>query len=420
MKKRLLAGIMACVIAASVLVTGCGGSKDVKDGTFTPTKTIQWMCTSSAGGGSDIFTRKISDIMTAQNLVNGQTIVVTNKTDGSGEVGRNEVAGLKKNADYQLLTFNSGDLMPMVTNTKNRSSNFRILAVMAVDKKLLFKGKDAKYDTFADVIDAVKAGNKVVIGGSKGDDIATYQALIAELGLSEDQLTYITYDSTGDAITAALGGHVEFVIAKPAAASEYVEAGSLIPILAMGLSALFLKEFPTLRQILFSFLPVAGVVIIILAGSSSGAIQPVGILFVLSACFLSAIQRVINRKAAVNFSAFERTYFTICSSCLFFTANAVHQLGGDAMKLLYYATIPGFIIPVLILSIFCSVTCNILVNYAAGKMSVGRLAAFSNLQTMWSMFAGVLFLREPFGLSSFIGSVLIIYGIWHVTKRNIP
>lgn len=88
MKKRLLAGIMAGVMAASVLVTGCGGSKDVKDGTFTPTKTIQWMCTSSAGGGSDIFTRKISDIMTAQNLVKGQTIVVTNKTDGSGEVGR--------------------------------------------------------------------------------------------------------------------------------------------------------------------------------------------------------------------------------------------------------------------------------------------------------------------------------------------
>ena len=67
---------------------------------------------------------------------------------------------------------------------------------------------------------------------------------------------------------------------------------SLIPILAMGLSALFLKEFPTLRQILFSFLPVAGVVIIILAGSSSGAIEPVGILFVLSACFLSACTSV--------------------------------------------------------------------------------------------------------------------------------
>lgn len=88
---------------------------------------FSWMCTSSAGGGSDIFTRKIGDIMTAENLVNGQTIVVTNKTDGAGEVGRNEVANHENNADYQLLTFNSGDLMPMVQNTKNRAANFVFL-----------------------------------------------------------------------------------------------------------------------------------------------------------------------------------------------------------------------------------------------------------------------------------------------------
>ena len=232
MKKKLMATVLAGVMAVSMLATGCGGSKDIKDGKFTPSKSIQWMCTSSAGGGSDIFTRKIGDIMTAENLVNGQTIVVTNKTDGAGEVGRNEVATMKNNADYQLLTFNSGDLMPMVQNTKNRSSNFRILAIMAVDKQLLFKGQGAKYDKFEDVIAAVQNGEKVVIGGSKGDDIATYQALVAELGVSEDTLTYITYDSTGNAITAALGGHVEYVISKPAAASEYVEAGSLVPILA--------------------------------------------------------------------------------------------------------------------------------------------------------------------------------------------
>ena len=132
--------------------------------------------------------------------------------------------------------------MPMVQNTKNRSSNFRILAIMAVDKQLLFKGENTSYDTFADVIAACQAGTKVVIGGSKGDDIATYQALLAELGIGEDVLTYITYDSTGDAITAALGGHVELVISKPAAASEYVEAGSLIPVLA-------LADAPTLSEV---------------------------------------------------------------------------------------------------------------------------------------------------------------------------
>lgn len=193
---------------------------------------------------------------------------------------------------------------------------------------------------------------------------------------------------------------------------------SLVPILAMGLSAAFLKEFPASRQVFFSFFPVAGVIIITLTGSASGTIRPVGILFVLSACILSAIYRVLNRKASCEFSAIERAYFTIFSSCLFFTADALHGLEGNVEKLLHYVTIPGFIIPVLILSFFCSVTCNILVNYAAGKMSVGKLAAFSNLQTMWSMFAGVLFLKEPFGWSSFIGSLLILYGIWQVTKSK--
>ena len=65
----------------------------------------------------------------------------------------------------------------------------------------------------------------MVIGGSKGDDIATYDALLEELGLTEDQMGYITYDSTGDAITAALGGNLDFVISKPASASQYVESG---------------------------------------------------------------------------------------------------------------------------------------------------------------------------------------------------
>ena len=127
---------LALTLASLMLLTlaACGDS-----GAFTPSKTVTWTCTSSAGGGSDIFSRKISEIMTNEGLVNGQTIVVSNETDGAGEIGRNKIATMKAgDADYNLLTFNSGDLMPMVQNTKNRAANFRILAIMAVDKQLLF------------------------------------------------------------------------------------------------------------------------------------------------------------------------------------------------------------------------------------------------------------------------------------------
>jgi putative tricarboxylic transport membrane protein len=242
--------LAAGVIAVSLITGGCS-SNQASSGPFVPKENVSWVVTSKPGGGSDIYTRMISDIMVSEKMLD-QTILVTNKTDGGGEIGRNEVANTKgKKADYTLLTFNSGDLMPMVQNTANRSKNFRILAIMAVDKQLIFKGEKTKYQDFSQAIEAAKNGKKVVIGGSKGDDIATYEAMLAEIGLTQNQMSYITYDSTGDAITAILGGHIEFVISKPAAASEYVEAGSLIPVLALAEERYTgnLADAPTLSEI---------------------------------------------------------------------------------------------------------------------------------------------------------------------------
>lgn len=201
---------------------------------FKPTQNIDWIVTSSPGGGSDIYTRMIGDILTRQNLINGKTILVNNQTDGGGEVGRLSVSRTTgKKADCTLLTFNSGDLMPMVQNTANRLANFTPIAVMAVDKQLLYIGEQSKYKSFAEVIAAVKAGGNVVIAGSKGDDVATYNLLIKELGFTEMQMAFITNAATSDAITAILGGHVDLVMSKPAAADQYVAAGKLTPVLAL-------------------------------------------------------------------------------------------------------------------------------------------------------------------------------------------
>ena len=197
--KKLMALSLALLMTLSLVACGSkteqpstgSNSSDAEATGFVPSKNVTWICTSSAGGGSDIFSRQIADIMKNEDLVNGQTIVISNETDGSGEVGRNKVATMKAgDADYTLLTFNSGDLMPMVQNTKNRSSNFRILAIMAVDKQLMFScpASDAKTDyakaggdqnDFAAAIEAAKNGTFVVIGGSKGDDTVSYTHLRA-------------------------------------------------------------------------------------------------------------------------------------------------------------------------------------------------------------------------------------------------
>ena len=232
-KKAVLTFPVLFMVIAGILFAG-GSTESKKGEGFAPAKDVEWYCTSSPGGGSDIFTRTIIDVIAKEKLLDTNFVVVY-KTDGAGEVGRLQVSRIRtgSQANNTLLTFNSGDLWPMVKNTGQRIKNFTPISHMAADKHLVFKGEYSKYNTFNEVINAVKAGQKVVMAGSKGDDIACYEALIEELGFTKNQVAYIINDSSADAITSILGGHVDLLISKPAASSQYVEAGKITPILAL-------------------------------------------------------------------------------------------------------------------------------------------------------------------------------------------
>ena len=140
MTLALLSGCSGGSSSGSGAASGSGSGSEA--GSFTPEGTVTWVCTSSAGGGSDIFSRQITEILGPSGLgLVDATMIVDNRTDGAGEIGRNYVATMREgDADVTLLTFNSGDLMPMCDNTDNRVENFTPLAVMAVDKQLMFKG----------------------------------------------------------------------------------------------------------------------------------------------------------------------------------------------------------------------------------------------------------------------------------------
>ncbi|GFI61266.1 hypothetical protein IMSAG049_00423 [Clostridiales bacterium] len=171
---------------------------------------------------------------------------------------------------------------------------------------------------------------------------------------------------------------------------------SVVPVVSIALAAVFLKEYPTSRQAVFSLLPVAGVVISAVSGCSLGIVTPLGAFFLTVTCLSSAAYKIFNRKAAEEFSVFERTYAVIFICSLIYTISGLHSLNWSFKEYIAPVFNPYFILPVLVLSIFCSVICNLLVNYAAGKLSVAKFSAFGTLTTLFSMFSGVLFLGEPF------------------------
>jgi len=233
MKKRLCVCAFGMVLSAFVWAGGNQDQGGAAGGTWAPSRNIDWVVTSSAGGGSDIFTRFIADILAKEGLVSN-TILVTNNATGMGEVGRTQVSGLRgAGADHTIMTFNSGDLMSMVQNTTRRMDSFRPIAIMAIDKQLLYVSKASRFQNFQQVMDAVRGGTRIVAGGSRGDDQMTFQLLLDEMKWGEAQVPYIIHHSSNDAIVAALGGHIDLVISKPAAAAPFVEAGELIPILAL-------------------------------------------------------------------------------------------------------------------------------------------------------------------------------------------
>ncbi len=246
MKKTLIV-LMVMVMAANIVFAG--GSSESADGTFTPSKDIEWVVTSSPGGGSDIFTRTLVDIITKEGLIE-ETFLINNQTDGAGEVGRLRVS-TSRDDGHLLLTFNSADLRPMVLNTPNRIEKFKPVAIMAADRQLFVKGNNTPYADLAEAIAAAKAGTPVTMGGSKGDDITVYEMFIAEVGLTEEQMPYIVYDATSDAITAMLGGHVDLALVKPASVMPYIESGDAYPVVTIALERYTgaLADVPILSEI---------------------------------------------------------------------------------------------------------------------------------------------------------------------------
>lgn len=190
------------------------------------------------------------------------------------------------------------------------------------------------------------------------------------------------------------------------------------PIVSILLAALLLHEIPSRGQLLFCLLPVAGVILITVAGSDLGIVTPLGMILLLGNCFTAGAYRTANRKSAEEFTAFERTYAVVTISAVAFLTMALIQLKGDVGAYLAPLGDVSYVTSLLVLSVFCSVVAYLLVNFGSGLMSVAKMATFGAISTVCSTFAGVVLLKEPVSWLILVGAALIILGVWQVTRKG--
>ncbi len=191
-----------------------------------------------------------------------------------------------------------------------------------------------------------------------------------------------------------------------------------IPIVSTLAAAPLLRERPTVGQLLFSALSVAGVIGVGHRSSSSGALDWIGVVGLLVAVAAATAYTLLGRGISGEFTPFERTYAMMAMGAVVFTALAFARCGAAAY--VRPLTDAKYLLAIGFLGLCCSVGSYFLSSYAITYMTVARETVFANLTTAVSVFAGAFFLREPFSLVGALFCAMILAGIYGVQRAAPP
>lgn len=190
---------------------------------------------------------------------------------------------------------------------------------------------------------------------------------------------------------------------------------ALIPIAVTVLAAYLLDEKPSVIKAICIIISVSGVVLIVIMGSSKGETSSIlGIALLLGAVLSAALFNIISRRISKHFSPMEITYFMMFVGAVSFNLLTVMKLTLRGKLSTYFQPLSSvtFVTSIFYLGILSSIIAYFLINYTLSKLQASTSSVFSNISTIVSIAAGVIFLRETFQVYHIIGAVLILAGVW--------
>ncbi len=195
---------MVAVLAfAAALMPLAAGAAD-----WQPSRPVEFVVASGAGGGTDIFARTTQSIILKYKLM-AQPTVVLNKGGGSGAEGFVYVKSAT--ADPHKLVFGTSNewMLPLVAKVGWKFDEMNPVAAMAFDEFLLWVRPGAPWKTAQDYIaDAKKRPGEIRMGGSQSKD--TDQILTNLFSKATGiKLMYVPFKSGGEAAVQLAGGHID-------------------------------------------------------------------------------------------------------------------------------------------------------------------------------------------------------------------
>lgn len=187
-----------------------------------------------------------------------------------------------------------------------------------------------------------------------------------------------------------------------------------MPVFTLILASYFLKEKTSILQKMSVILSVAGVIYIT---SNKGAALDFtnikGVTMILMSALSFSVYSILVKRLAGKYSVVEMSCVMIVISFVFFNAMSLgrHLINGTAGNFFAPLSEPGFIASFIYLGVLSSLATSLLTNYALSKIDASKMCVFTNLSTVISIIAGVVFLKEHIYFYHIIGSLMIIGGV---------
>ena len=216
MKRILLGAISAIALTATAAVAEY------------PEKEIQGIIQWGAGGSTDTVMRAVTPHAEAAM---GGTVVMQNMTGAVGAIALNFVADAAADG-YTLLMGAENPLLYKVMGLGDRDySAFTPINLLARGTPILVANTEAPFDTYAEMMDHIRANPGSVRFGSTGPgglpSVITAMIETVEGGLD---VIAVPYDGDGPALTGLQGGAIDVMPAVLGAAIEGIRAGTIKPL----------------------------------------------------------------------------------------------------------------------------------------------------------------------------------------------
>jgi putative tricarboxylic transport membrane protein len=235
-------GASAVAVAAFVASATIAVAAD-----WQPSEPMKLVSQSSPGTGNDLLLRELADIWTKNKMV---PVSVTNEnvTGAQGENARRYVSAENSGNAHMLYAYTPGTInQTILSKSEFTWDKFTPIVNLVSDPSVVVVNAESPFKSVGDLIAAAKEkpGSVIQGGGPYGGSSSITGRLISDVGGAE--LPYTPFKGGGEAVSALLGNHIQFIIENTAEVKPYVDAGKMRVIAASEKLDIF-PDVPTLKE----------------------------------------------------------------------------------------------------------------------------------------------------------------------------